>query len=124
LQDHTVVHVSGARPHSGIPDIPTIIGSDVLVGHRATIHACTIGDGAFIGMGSTVLDGAVVEPQAMVAAGAVVGPGKRVPSGELWAGTPARFMRKLSEKELAGFKFGTDHYAEIGAEYRKQLTGR
>jgi carbonic anhydrase/acetyltransferase-like protein (isoleucine patch superfamily) len=120
LQDHTVVHVS-SKSSGGEDSVPTIIGNDVLVGHRAIIHACTIEDGSFIGMGSTILDGAVVEAKAMVAAGAVVGPGKRVPSGELWAGTPARFMRKLSEAEMARFKKSTDGYAEIGDIYRVQL---
>ena len=121
LQDGTIVHVSsggGSRP-----DIPTIVGDDVLVGHRAILHACTVGDGAFVGMASTVLDGAIVETGAMVAAGAVVGPGKRVPSGELWAGTPARLMRKLTEAERAGFKHATDRYAELGDIYRAQLSG-
>ena len=60
----------------------------------AMLHACTLEDGCFIGMRSAVIDGAVVESRAMVAAGAMVTPFKRVRSGELWAGSPAKLMRR------------------------------
>ena len=111
LQDSTVVHVS--REFSG-----TIIGDDVLIGHMAMIHACTIENGAFVGMTACVLDGAVVESGAMVAAGALVAPGKRVKSGELWAGCPAKFMRTLSEMERDMMAAGVEHYCELAQEYR------
>ena len=54
-------------------------------------------------MQAMVMDGAVVENDAMVAAGAMVTPGKRVPSGELWAGRPARKMRNLTPEEIAEY---------------------
>jgi carbonic anhydrase/acetyltransferase-like protein (isoleucine patch superfamily) len=114
IQDGTVVHESSAP-------LPTLIGDDVLVGHLAILHACTLEDGCFVGMRATVMDGAVVERGAMVAAGALIGPGKRVPTGELWAGSPARFMRKLTEAEIAGFKPATDGYAALADEYRAML---
>ena len=47
----------------------------MIVGHRATLHGCTVHDNALIGRGALVLDGAVVEEGAIVAAGAVVTPG-------------------------------------------------
>jgi Carbonic anhydrases/acetyltransferases, isoleucine patch superfamily len=54
IQDCTVVHVS--EGDSG----KVRIGSDVIIGHNATVHACTVGNHCLIGMGATVLDGAVV----------------------------------------------------------------
>ena len=111
LQDGTVVHV--ARDGWG-----TTVGDDVLIGHRAMIHACRIGDRALIGMMATVLDEAVVEDGAMVAAGAVITPGKIVGAGELWAGCPARFIRKLSDADQASMAAGTAHYVELAQEYR------
>jgi carbonic anhydrase/acetyltransferase-like protein (isoleucine patch superfamily) len=110
IQDNAVVHVAKGR--SG-----TYIGQDVLIGHGAIIHACTIGDGAFIGMGSIILDHAVVEEGAMVAAGAMVTPGKRVKSGELWAGSPAKFFRNLTDEDFAGFKEAINDYLELAADY-------
>ena len=111
LQDGTIVHVT-RRLHG------TIIGANITVGHMALIHGCTLEDGCFIGMQATVMDGAVVQSGAMVAAGAMVTPGKIVPSGELWGGSPAAFMRKLSDTELAYMKKSSAHYADLAAMYR------
>lgn len=116
IQDGSVVHVTRGK-------FGCYIGSDITIGHNAVIHACTLDDGAFVGMGATIMDGAVVEGQGMVAAGALLTPGKRVGRGELWGGSPARLMRKLTERELAGFGPQAGHYAELGREYREALAG-
>lgn len=113
IQDGTIVHVTAGK-------FGCYIGSDVLVGHNAVIHGCTLDDGAFVGMGAIVLDGAVVESGAMVAAGALVTPGKVVKSGELWGGNPAKKMRDLSPEQIAGLKKGTDHYVEVAEQYLKE----
>jgi carbonic anhydrase/acetyltransferase-like protein (isoleucine patch superfamily) len=77
-----------------------IIGSMVTVGHFYMPHACTVHDKAFIGMGSTVMDYAIVESEAMVAAGSLVTRGKVIKSGEIWAGRPAKFFKKMSDEEI------------------------
>lgn len=115
IQDGTVIHVDAEGEHWN--GLPTMIGDNVTVGHRAMLHACTLEDGSFVGMSATVLDGAVVETGAMVAAGALVTPGKRVPKGELWAGAPAKCMRALTQDELDYFQVSADHYAELAAKY-------
>src|SRR3546814_4978386 len=63
-------------------------------------------------MAAVVMDQAVVEPRAMVAAGALVTPRKTVPSGQLWGGRPARFMRALSEAEMADIR-SEEHTSEL-----------
>ena len=110
IQDGTVIHVSSTLQG-------TYIGADVTVGHLALLHACTVEDAAFIGMKACVMDGAYVESGAMVAAGALVTPGKRVPSGQLWAGSPARFMRELTAEEKAYIPYSAKHYVELAARY-------
>ena len=110
LQDGTVVHVAKRG-------LMTIVGRNVTVGHMALLHACEVQDGAFIGMHSTVLDGAVVESEAMVAAGAVVTPGKIVRRGELWAGSPARKMRDLTDDDFATFKRIAAEYVSLSRSY-------
>ena len=86
VQDGTIVHVNRKT-------FPAIIGADVTIGHAAIIHACTLEDRAFVGMGATVLDGAVIEEGGMLAAGALLTPNKRIGRGELWQGSPARLAR-------------------------------
>ena len=114
LQDGTVVHVT-RRTH------PTLIGDDITIGHRVLLHGCTLHDRCFIGMGATLLDGVIVESDAMVAAGALVTPGKRIPAGELWGGTPARFMRALTEEDRQFFRTNVANYTELGREYREAI---
>lgn len=114
IQDGTIVHVnSGAEA--------TIIGDDVTIGHGCIIHACTLESGAFVGMGATVLDRAVIEGGGMLAAGALLTPGKRVRRGELWAGSPAKFLRPLSEEEIAAFARTAPHYAALAGRHRASL---
>ena len=116
IQDGTIIHVNHER--EGAAGTKTWIGADITVGHMALIHACTLEDGCFVGMKACVMDGAVVETGAMVAAGALVTPGKRVKHGELWAGSPAKLMRTLSEAELKYFAYSARHYCEMAASYR------
>jgi carbonic anhydrase/acetyltransferase-like protein (isoleucine patch superfamily) len=110
IQDGSVVHVTegGAATH---------IGTDVLIGHMCLLHGCTIEDHVLIGMGATIMDNVVVETGAMIAAGALVTPGKRVPSGQLWGGRPAKYMRDLTEEELAHNKHLTNGYVIRRGEY-------
>lgn len=115
IQDGTVVHVTRVTS-------PTHIGSGITIGHQALLHACTLEDNCFIGMGAQILDDAVVESKAMVAAGALVTPKKRVPSGQLWAGNPAKFMRDLTAKDLAFFPVSAENYVRLGQEYLLQAS--
>ena len=120
IQDGTVIHVNhdpkGDYRETG-GGMPTHIGDGVTIGHMALIHACTLEDGSFVGMRAVVMDEAVVESGAMVAAGALVTPGKRVPSGQLWAGSPARHARDLRPDELDLMTYLSEHYAKLAAAY-------
>ena len=114
IQDGTIIHVNrGAEA--------TIIGDNVTVGHAAIVHACTLEDGAFVGMGATVLDGAVIERGGVLAAGSVLPPGKRIPSLELWMGNPAKLVRVLTPEQRAGFDRTAAHYVELGGRHRRSL---
>jgi carbonic anhydrase/acetyltransferase-like protein (isoleucine patch superfamily) len=113
VQDGTVIHCDSPKP--GRPDgFPTLIGEDVLIGHMAMVHGCTLHDRAFVGLGTIVMDGAVIESDAMLAAGAMLTPGKRIPSRQLWSGRPAAFMRELTDAALADMQRGVAHYVDNG----------
>lgn len=114
IQDGTVIHVT--TDFQG-----TYVGDDVTVGHLAILHACTIEDFGFVGMQSCVMDGAVVESYGMLAAGALLTPNKRVPSGELWAGSPAKYMRDLTDKERAYIKWSAPHYVGLGQAHKESV---
>lgn len=75
------------------------IGDNVSVGHNVTIHGAAVKDNALIGMGSTLLDHVVVGEGAIVAAGAVVTSGTIIGANELWAGVPAKFVKKVDPEQ-------------------------
>jgi carbonic anhydrase/acetyltransferase-like protein (isoleucine patch superfamily) len=114
IQDGTIVHVARGR-------LPALIGDDVTVGHACIIHACTLKNRAFVGMGATVLDGAIIEEGGMLGAGGLLTPGKRIGPAELWVGSPARLVRVMSVEERAEWDRTAVHYAELGRRHRDSL---
>jgi gamma-carbonic anhydrase len=111
IQDGSIVHCDGPMP--GAEDgYPTMIGDDVLVGHNVVLHGCILHDRAFVGLSATVMNGAVVEGDAMLAAGAMLTQGKRIEARQLWAGSPARFVRELDDAAITGMRIGVAHYVE------------
>ncbi len=117
IQDGTIVHVTHEGPFTRPGGLPTEIANDVTVGHGAIIHACTIGEFALVGMGACVLDGATVAPYGFVGAGAVIPPGKTVGEAELWLGNPARFVRKLGDREIEQLQYSAQHYVRLKDRY-------
>ena len=107
------MHARGVFGNStGSRGYPTIIGDDVSLGHKACVHGCIIEDKCLIGINSVVLDGAHIKPFSLIAAGAVVTPGKVVDGG-LWAGTPARKIRDLTDEELQMLTDNALNYVEL-----------
>ncbi|XP_057542380.1 gamma carbonic anhydrase 1, mitochondrial [Amaranthus tricolor] len=111
IQDNSLVHVAKSNLAGKV--LPTIIGDNVTVGHSAILHGCTVDDEAFVGMGATLLDGVVVEKHAMVAAGALVRQNTRIPSGQVWGGNPAKFLRNLTEEEMAFISESASNYSNL-----------
>ena len=111
VQDGTIIHVT----HTGLM---ARIGDDVLVGHGCLLHGCTVESGGYVGMRSTMLDESRVESGGMLAAGALLAPGKCVRSGEVWAGVPARFLRKVDDAERAEWSKQLDVYLDLMSRYQ------
>jgi carbonic anhydrase/acetyltransferase-like protein (isoleucine patch superfamily) len=75
------------------------IGNYVSVGHNVTIHGATVKDYALIGMGATVLDGAVIGEGAIIAANALVLSNTIVEPNTIWAGVPAKMVKKVDPQQ-------------------------
>ena len=120
IQDGAIVHVTHDGPFSPGGQ-STLIGDEVTVGHRALLHACQIGARCLVGMGAIVMDRAVLEPEVMLGAGALVSPGKVLVSGYLYAGSPARQVRPLSEREREFLHYSALHYVRLMQRYQPPL---
>lgn len=119
VQDGTVIHVEGPRDGASGEVLPTTIGDDVIVGHMALLHGCTVSSRGFVGMGAIVMDNARVCSNAMLGAGALLSPGKTVPEGQVWSGRPAKPMRDLCQSEIVGMADQCDHYLEMSKHHRE-----
>ncbi len=91
VQDGAVVHCTYEKA-------ATTIGNDVSIGHNAIVHGCTLKNNVLIGMGAIVMDNAVIESNVIIAAGAVVLESTQTESGWIYAGIPAKKVKRLTQE--------------------------
>ena len=103
IQDGAVIHATYQKAS-------TTIGNRVSVGHNALVHGCIVKDNVLIGMGAIVMDNAVVEEFCIIAAGSVVLENTLCESGYLYAGTPAKKIKPLTEQQIDLLKRLPDNY--------------
>ncbi|HUC59828.1 MAG TPA: gamma carbonic anhydrase family protein [Streptosporangiaceae bacterium] len=120
IQDLCCFHVDAGEP--------AILADQVSVGHHATVHGATVGQGALIGIGSVVLGGAIIGAGSLIAAGAVVLPGVKVPEGVLFAGVPGKVIRDLEEADRERLRHTSQSYVERAkrhqeAKWQKESAG-
>lgn len=112
VQDGSVLHVTHAGEFTG-QGYPLNIGKHVTVGHKAVVHACTVGDYCLVGIGAIIMDGVVLEDYVMLGAGALVSPGKRLAGGYLYVGAPARQIRPLTDAEKRFLEYSAQQYVHL-----------
>lgn len=92
----------GACIHCTFEKTKTIIGNNVSIGHHALVHGCKIEDNVLIGMGAIVMDDAEIGSNSIIAAGAVVLENTIVPPGTIYAGVPAKLIKRISPELIEG----------------------
>ncbi len=113
VQDGSVIHADRG--------FPTVIGSEVTIGHQVMLHGCTVGDGSLIGIQAVVLNGAKIGRHCIVGAGALVTEGKEFPDGSMIIGSPAKIVRQLTAEQIEGLQHGAAHYVENAQRYKTGL---
>ena len=116
VQDHSMLHVT--RQQS-----PLQIGNEVTIGHRVTLHGCTIGNRVLIGMGAIILDNAEIGDDCLIGAGTLITKNTRIPSGSLVHGSPGKVIRPLKEEELAFLPKSAANYVGDSLEYYGYVPG-
>ena len=111
IQDGSILHVADRY---GLT-----IGDQVCCGHRAILHACTIGDRVLIGMGAIVMDGAEVGTGSMIGANTLITKNARIPPGSLVLGSPGEVVRTLTPGEQKGIEELAEKYVAVAKHYRK-----
>jgi carbonic anhydrase/acetyltransferase-like protein (isoleucine patch superfamily) len=113
IQDCAVLHVDPGRPMS--------IGANVTVGHQATLHGCTIGEGTLVGLQAIVYNDAVIGKDCLIAAGAIVTEGKTFPDRSLIVGAPAKWVREVTQQDLDAMRANIDAYVKRGQAFKTKL---
>ncbi len=111
IQDLSMLHVTEGK-------FPLIIGSNVTLAHRVTVHGCIIADYAFIGMEAVVMDGAELGEFSLLAAGSLLPPGKKIPPRMLAMGSPAKVIREINADEEAMIYRIASKYSQRGQIYK------
>jgi len=111
VQDGCVLHTD--------PGLPLSVGSQVTIGHNATLHGCIVEDLVLIGMGAILLNGARVGRHSIIAAGALLAEGHQVPEGVLVAGVPGKVRRDLSGAERTAIEDNAATYIALSQLHRR-----
>jgi len=112
IQDGAVIHCT----YNGAA---TDIGNYVSIGHNALVHGCTLKDHTLIGMGAIVMDYAVVEEYVIIGAGSVVLERTVCESGYLYAGTPAKKIKPLTDEQRAMLDRLPDNYVMYSGWFKE-----
>lgn len=115
VQDLCMLHVTHDTA-------PLVIGCDVTIGHNVILHGCTVKDRVLIGMGAIIMDGAVIGEDSVVGAGALVTENTKFPPKSLILGTPAKFKRPVTDKELAWIRESARNYVTYARQYLTDTT--
>lgn len=113
VQDGAVLHTD--------PGFPLTLSAQVLVGHQAMLHGCTVGEGSLVGIQAVVMNGAVIGRECLIGAGALIPEGRVIPDRSLVLGSPGKVVRQLTDAEAAAIREGCVKYAERALRYRDDL---
>lgn len=97
IQDGVVIHCTYQKA-------PTVVGNNVSIGHNALVHGCELKDNVLVGMGAIIMDHAIVGEYCIIAAGSVVLENTICEPGYIYAGTPARKIKLVTEEQRAMLK--------------------
>ena len=113
VQDNAVLHTD--------PGFPLSIGRNVTIGHQATLHGCTIGDGCLIGIHAVVMNGAVIGKDCLIGASALITEGKIFSERKLIVGAPAKAVRDLNDDEIEKMHRAAPGYVKRQQMYKAKL---
>ena len=116
VQDGAVIHCDEG--------IPTVIGEECVIGHRAVLHGTVLEDGVLVGMGAILLNRVHVGTGSIIGAGAMVTEGTRIPPGSLVLGVPAKVVRTLTAEQQGGIRENAVRYAELKERHRAGAISR
>ena len=112
IQDGCVIHSDRT---------PVYVADRVSVGHRATLHGCSIGSGSLIGINSNVFDRVSIGCNCIVSADSLVTKSPTPSDNVVLRGVPARFYREIRPEEIEESRIRAQRYTQIAELYKHSL---
>jgi carbonic anhydrase/acetyltransferase-like protein (isoleucine patch superfamily) len=116
VQDGAVIHAD--------PGVPTIVGEDCVIGHRAVVHGSILEDGVLVGMGAILLNRVRVGAGSIIAAGCVVLEDTQIPPGSLVVGIPGKVVRPVDAAQQASIQGNAARYVALAERHRSGAVAR
>ncbi len=113
IQEQCVLHTD--------PGFPLSVGIGCTIGHRVTLHGCTVEDHSLIGMSATILNGARIGRHCLIGAGTLITEGQEIAEGSLVVGAPGRVARPLRQDEINRLKSSAEHYVTNARRFTSGL---
>ncbi len=113
VQDNCVIH--------SFPGKNAIVEENGHIGHGAILHGCLVRRDALVGMNAVVMDEAEIGEQSFIGACAFVPAGMKIEPRSLVLGAPAKIVRQLTDKEIAGKLEGTLKYQQLAVRCLKSM---
>ena len=108
----------GAMLHAA--DKAINIGNSVTVGPCAAItNGSKLEDGCMVGTNS-IVDGSVVGKGSVLSANSRLEPGTNVPAGQLWGGSPAKFVRDVTQEEMNILRGNADDLSQLASMHAEE----
>ena len=99
---------------------PLHVGERVTVGNGSVLTGCTLENECSVEMGSVISPGAVIGSRSVVGAGSVVLEGVKIPSGQMWSGSPARYIRDLTDAEKESIVASVEKWSALAQRHLAQ----
>jgi len=122
IGDRSVIHVTSKDPQENRYGSPTEIGNNVYIGQGVILHGCILEDGSEVGSGSIVYDNAVIGKNAKLAPGSLLLASKKIPEGQIWAGSPAKYQRDVTREEIQELQNRVLNMQELSQLHMTELT--
>ncbi|OQY93329.1 MAG: gamma carbonic anhydrase family protein [Sphingobacteriales bacterium UTBCD1] len=113
VQENCTIHM--------FPGVTVLLKEGSHIGHGAVIHGAVIGKNCLVGMNAVIMDNAELGDECIVGALSFIQEGIKFECRSLIVGSPAKRIKKVSDKMLAWKTEGTKMYQKLPQQCIKTL---
>ncbi len=108
VQENCTIHM--------FPGVTVTLKAGAHIGHGAIIHGATVGKNVLIGMNAVIMDNVVIGDESIIAALSFVAADTLIPNRKLYAGSPAKEIKDVSDEMINWKTKGTQLYQKLPSE--------